>query len=166
MPDQGTGDCVRDVLTQTTAPLGALGLPDGNPKTLAAVDKPALSLCPEAALVAWAGAMKLGANKYGAWNWRQTGVAASVYADAMARHWAAWKEGEDLDPESRLSHLGHVMACCAILLDAQANGVLIDDRPSVSKSEHEKKLSFYAQADALGILSEAAKASLSARQGS
>jgi hypothetical protein len=76
-----------------------------------------------------AGAHQLGADKYGPWNWRDNSVAASVYINAILRHVKAWQESEDIDPESGVSHLGHVMACCGILLDAQAVGNLIDDRP-------------------------------------
>ena len=85
------------------------------------------------ALEAAAGAHQLGANKYGPWNWRQHPVAASVYVNAIMRHIKAWDEVEDIDSESGVSHLGHIMACCGILLDAQANGQLIDDRPKVNR---------------------------------
>ena len=72
--------------------------------------------------------MALGARKYGPFNWRKDPVRSTDYIDAIQRHLDAWADGEDLDPESRVSHLGHVRACCAILLDAEANGKLIDDR--------------------------------------
>ena len=104
-------------------------LPDNNPKTIYAEKKSPLGLIPLAALEAAAGAHALGADKYGPWNWRDNSVAASVYVNAMMRHVKAWQESEDLDPESGVSHLGHVMACCGILLDAQNYGNLIDDRP-------------------------------------
>lgn len=40
----------------------------------------------------------------------------------------AWFEGENLDPDSGLPHLAHVLACVAILVEAQAKGNLTDDR--------------------------------------
>ncbi|MCK4828651.1 hypothetical protein KA005_73655 [bacterium] len=40
----------------------------------------------------------------------------------------AWAEGEDLDPDSGESHLYHIRACCAIVLDSEMHGTLIDDR--------------------------------------
>jgi hypothetical protein len=40
----------------------------------------------------------------------------------------AYVDGEDLDPESGMDHLAHIMACCAVLLDAKAAGKLNDDR--------------------------------------
>ena len=103
-------------------------LPD--PKSKYGIQKASMSLIPLAALEAAAGAHTLGADKYGAWNWREhSGVAASVYINAIMRHIKAWQEVSYNDPESGVSHLGHVMACCGILLDAQANGKLVDDRP-------------------------------------
>lgn len=73
--------------------------------------------------------MALGAAKYGPYNWRDNSVAGSVYVSAAERHLASWFDGESIDPESGVSHLGHAMACMAIILDAEATGNLIDDRP-------------------------------------
>ena len=72
--------------------------------------------------------MELGAKKYGPFNWRADQIKASDYIDAIHRHIDDWADGQDLDPESRTTHLAHVAACCAILIDAQAVGTLIDDR--------------------------------------
>lgn len=112
-----------------------LDLPDGNPKTQYGIKKPSLGLIPKAALEAAAAAHQLGADKYGPWNWRDNGVAASVYINAMLRHIKAWHEDENDDIESGVSHLGHVIACSGILLDAQQFGNLIDDRPR--RKDHE-----------------------------
>ena len=73
--------------------------------------------------------MALGASKYGAFNYRDKDVAASVYVDAMLRHLLAWNGGQDIDEESGVSHLGHVMACAAILIDAQELNKMVDNRP-------------------------------------
>jgi hypothetical protein len=72
--------------------------------------------------------MEHGARKYGRFNWREHTVTVSVYTDAIMRHLMAYVDGEDLDPESGINHLAHVMACCAVLLDAKAMGKLNDDR--------------------------------------
>jgi hypothetical protein len=69
-----------------------------------------------------------GAKKYGAFNWRATRVCASTYISALQRHFDSWRDGEDNDPESGLSHLAHVAANVNILLDAAACSVLEDDR--------------------------------------
>jgi hypothetical protein len=70
-----------------------------------------------------------GAGKYGPYNWRGNKVKASVYIAAAKRHLAAWLDGERLAPDSGVHHLGHARACLAILLDAEATGNLVDDRP-------------------------------------
>ena len=69
-----------------------------------------------------------GALKYGRANWRETGVRFTIYYDALRRHLDALYEGEDIDPDSGLPHLAHILACAAILADAQATGNLNDDR--------------------------------------
>lgn len=112
------------------ASLGAAdALPDNNPKTQYGIKKPPLHLIPKPFLVILSMVMGLGAKKYGAYNWRSNKVAASVYQGAIERHVASWADGESVDPESGVSHLAHAAACIAILLDAEATGNLIDDRP-------------------------------------
>jgi hypothetical protein len=70
-----------------------------------------------------------GALKYGRYNWRVKGVRASIYYDAMLRHLAKWWNGEDRDQRTFVHHLGSARACANILLDAERQGVLVDDRP-------------------------------------
>ena len=101
-----------------------------NPKTSAGRAKPALlSVIPTAALLHLGEVMKLGASKYGPFNWREEAVPAEVYIDAAGRHLLSWWDGEDLDPESGMSHLAHVIACMSILIDAKEHGMLEDNRP-------------------------------------
>lgn len=69
-----------------------------------------------------------GAAKYGERNWRIDHILASTYEGAIMRHFVAWAMGEDLDPDSGVPHLNHIRACCAVVLDAQEHGALIDDR--------------------------------------
>jgi len=99
-----------------------------NPKDLVGSDKVPLHLWPPAATVLGALGLLEGALKYGRSNWRVVGVRASIYYDAALRHLQAWMEGEDLDPDSGIPHLGHALACLAILVDAEAAGMLTDDR--------------------------------------
>lgn len=49
-----------------------------------------------------------GANKYSDNGWKHVDNSINRYEDAMFRHWAAWRRGEWLDPESGLPHLGHM----------------------------------------------------------
>lgn len=100
-----------------------------NPKDKIGRTKPPLHLIPPAAEVQEAVVMGLGASKYGPFNWRDHSVAASVYIAAAKRHIAQWFDGQNIDPESGAGHLAHARACLGILLDAEAIGKLVDDRP-------------------------------------
>lgn len=101
---------------------------NGNPKDLAADNKVPLWLLSPIAKAKWALAQFCGLVKYGAWNWRVKGVRYSVYLSAMERHLDAIKSGETFDPVDGTDHRGNIMACAAILLDAEAAGKLTDDR--------------------------------------
>jgi len=109
--------------------LSAEAYPDDNPKTVIGLSKPSTWAIPGVALLHLGKAMADGMRKYGLMNWRTKKVSSSVYFDAIERHLIAWKDGENLAADSGCHHLAHVMACCAILLDADANGSLNDDRP-------------------------------------
>ena len=105
---------------------------DENPKDKVGKAKPSMHFVPMIARLQEAIVMALGAKKYGPYNWREKKVLASVYADAIDRHMAQWMDGEDMDEESGVSHLAHVRACCAILIDAIATSNLLDDRPKTA----------------------------------
>jgi len=102
---------------------------DNNPKSVFGVKKPPLALVPSPALLHCAMAFKDGATKYGPYNWREKEVSVMVYLSAADRHLRQYLDGEDIDKVSRVHHLGHAMACCAIILDALECRTLIDDRP-------------------------------------
>lgn len=103
--------------------------PTNNPKDALGTAKAPLHLIPQTALVAASMAFLEGREKYGQYNWRITGVRASVYQAALLRHMAAWFDGEYIDPDSGLPHLWKAIACLAILIDADELDVLEDDRP-------------------------------------
>jgi len=100
-----------------------------NPKAAAGAAKPSIAVIPSSALYAAAAAHMDGAYKYGAHNWRISGVRASTYYAAVQRHLQAWWEGEQLADDSGIPHLGHALACINILIDAETCGKLTDDRP-------------------------------------
>lgn len=100
-----------------------------NPKTAIGDKKVPLALCSPIASAHWSLAQFAGMCKYQAWNWRIAGVRSSTYISAMKRHLDAYMSGEEFDPVDGTHHLGNIMACAAILLDAQAAGKLNDDRP-------------------------------------
>ena len=104
-------------------------LKETNPKDAVGDKKVPLWLLSPLAKAEWAQAQFVGQVKYGAWNWRVAGVRASTYLSAMERHMDAYKSGENSDPTDATSHLGNIMACAAILIDAIASNKLTDDRP-------------------------------------
>lgn len=117
------------MLTKTTK--AALAVKDTNPKTVYGKAKPAVSLIPAPALLHMAAAFADGASKYGPANWRIDPVSTSTYVDAAYRHIMAYFDGRETSAEdSGVHHLGHAAACLAILLDAEAQGTLVDDRPT------------------------------------
>lgn len=74
-------------------------------------------------------AMMEGALKYGRHNYRVAGVRASVYVDAAIGHIGQWWEGEDLDPDTKLSHITKAIASLVVVRDAMIQNMLNDDRP-------------------------------------
>ncbi|CAB4138393.1 hypothetical protein UFOVP330_30 [uncultured Caudovirales phage] len=109
------------------------GYPDDNPKTAYGEAKPKMSDTPTTGIREMGKVFTGGAEKYGRFNWRDHSVSSTVYYDAAQRHLMAWFDGEDIDPESGISHLAHVMACCNILLDAGRCGKLNDNRALTGK---------------------------------
>lgn len=89
--------------------------------------KPPIGLCPTSGIVARARVFAMGAEKYGAHNFRD-GLAFSRLVDAALRHILAWKEGEDLDDESGLSHLAHAGCEIDMLLELIETKPEFDDR--------------------------------------
>lgn len=104
-------------------------LKDTNPKDAVGIRKAPMSAVPAEVLLELGLAMMEGARKYGRHNYRIAGVRASVYYDAAMRHLMAWWEGEDIDPDSGISHLVKAMACLCVIRDATINNNWVDDRP-------------------------------------
>ena len=101
-----------------------------NPKDLVGAKKAPLDLVPEAGAIMSAPAHKNGADKYGAFNWRENPVQAMTYVAAIKRHLAAWIDGQDLAEDTGIHHFSHIIAGMNILADAMALGNLIDNRPT------------------------------------
>lgn len=120
---------------------------DTNPKDILGQAKPSMQCVPEAAILFLGAAMEYGAMKYGARNWRDKKVLASVYLDAMERHRLLVAAGEDIDDESKLPHLAHIMAGCAILIDAQMSNQMVDDRKGSAEGIRVLK-------DAMGVIQQ------------
>lgn len=101
-----------------------------NPKDVVGRTKASMLLFPPIALVHAVDAMMDGAGKYDPYNWRAKHITTSNYLHAAIRHIIDYWEGQECAPDSLAKHLGHAIATLAIVLDAQAHGCLIDDRPA------------------------------------
>lgn len=98
-----------------------------NPKDIVGSDKLPLHLWPASATAYGCLGLLDGALKYGRSNWRVAGVRLSIYVDAIQRHTNALFEGEWIDPDSGVPHVSHILACAAIVADAEAAGKLEHD---------------------------------------
>tara|TARA_R110000772_G_scaffold54130_1_gene123543 strand:- start:61079 stop:61399 length:321 start_codon:yes stop_codon:yes gene_type:complete len=58
--------------------------------------------------------LSFGANKYSAHNWKK-GLKYTEICESLQRHMNAFIDGEDNDPESKLTHVGHIL-CNAMFL--------------------------------------------------
>lgn len=106
---------------------------DTNPKDAVGIRKAALSTVPMNVVVEIGVGMMEGAAKYGRHNYRAVGVRSSVYFDATMRHLIAYWEGEDIDPDSGMSHISKALTSLAVWRDAQMQDMCKDDRPPRSK---------------------------------
>jgi hypothetical protein len=108
------------------------GYPDNNPKTAMGALKTPIDLCPPALERGAAEAFANGAAKYGAYNWREKMISASVYFAACKRHLDDWWDRIDLDdcaPDSHVHHVKHAAACLAMILDVMGSPQFNDNRP-------------------------------------
>ena len=103
-----------------------------NPKDAVGIKKFPMSCVSAPVLAEVALGMFEGARKYGRHNYRVAGARASVYYDAAMRHLMAWWEGQDIDPDSGISHISKAIATLCVLRDAEINRALTDDRPPKS----------------------------------
>lgn len=88
------------------------------------------NLMPEPALEEVMKVLQYGKSKYGDWNWldNSANVNWSRYLNALERHLKKFKNGQDLDAESRLYELAHIVCNALMLLQYQIQNTGIDDR--------------------------------------
>ena len=84
-------------------------------------------LIPADALAELAAACTMGAKKYEDNNWRK-GISWSRPFAALMRHAWSWFRGEDIDPESGLSHLAHASWNCFTLMNYTKTHPEFDNR--------------------------------------
>jgi hypothetical protein len=90
-------------------------------------EKPRMDLLSSMWLLGTAQVLTFGAKKYAAHNWRK-GIEGSRLFAALQRHLMAWNDGEDMDPETGLSHLLHASCCLMFLYETMLTRPNLDDR--------------------------------------
>ena len=76
--------------------------------------------------------LTFGAERYGAYSWKEVEGARDRYMAAMMRHIKAWYTGEEIDPDSGIHHLGHAGCCLLFLLQGY-----IEHLPDFTQEEAE-----------------------------
>lgn len=100
-------------------------------------DKPSMSSIPKEAMWEMGLALGYGAKKYGDGNYRN-GMAVSRQLAAAVRHIYQHLDGQDNDPESGLSHIGHALASLAMAAYTIKNHPQYDDRVQRDKDKHKE----------------------------
>ncbi len=95
-------------------------------------DKSGVDQIPVDVLMEWGQVYTFGASKYGRDNWKLGTDYHEFYASAL-RHLFAFWGGEDIDPESGLSHLVHALWNIAAIRHYQNKGLGTDDRTPVER---------------------------------
>lgn len=101
-------------------------------------DKPSMSSIPREAMWEMGQAFGYGAKKYGDGNFRK-GMKVSRQLAAAVRHIYQHLDGQDLDPESGVTHLGHALASIAMACYTLRNCPEMDDRFEGDKLKHGTK---------------------------
>jgi hypothetical protein len=93
------------------------------------------------ALEEMAKVMTAGALKYGDDNWRNGLSWRRVFGALMRHAWAYWR-GENLDPETGISHMAHCGCCVMFLLEYAKTHIELDDRPKYEFKTNRESLPF------------------------
>lgn len=105
-----------------------------NPKDIYGLAKVPLSLNGVPAKILMAIGKKIGAIKYGEYNYRVAKVQSRIYLEALQRHTDLFLDGEDFDRDTGYPHICFILACADIVADAWTNGFFIDTRPIASRA--------------------------------
>lgn len=71
--------------------------------------------------------LEFGAKKYSKYNWKK-GLPVTQILDSLLRHIQAIMRKEDIDEESKLPHVGHILANAMFLSYTLKNKPEMDDR--------------------------------------
>jgi hypothetical protein len=77
--------------------------------------------------------LTFGAQKYSANNWQLVENGMERYESAMLRHLTAIHKGEEIDPESGLSHWGHAGCCMMFLIH-----IYLTEKEKIKKTKYHK----------------------------
>mgnify|MGYP001074572079 CR=1 FL=1 len=104
-------------------------------------DKAPLALIPSETLTQIAHVFGFGAKKYAVNNWRKDADSTewSRTYSSIQRHLNSFWQGEDIDPDSGLSHLAHAATQIMILMIQQEEGKNMDDRYNKNESKRSRK---------------------------
>lgn len=102
--------------------------------------KPRMDLLDMDALEGLAAVLSFGAEKYEPYNWR-LGIVNSRLIASMLRHLSAIQRGEDIDPESGLSHIDHLGCNWMFLSYNYKRRPDLDDRPRLHQSSNQSECS-------------------------
>jgi hypothetical protein len=97
--------------------------------------KPRMDLLPWDALVALAEHFTVSCSKYPARNWEKGLKWNEGCAASMARHLAAWSQGEDIDPENGQYHDVAMLWNAITLVAHRLRNLGEDDRPVFKASQ-------------------------------
>ena len=122
--------------------------------------KPDFSLVPMIALEECAKVFDYGRKKYSEWNWLKGQDWSHPYASLM-RHLSAWQQGEDIDPESGLPHLGHAMCNMVMLSTFAKTYPQGDNRPNKKYFNKNEEVTPIGDKDTTQIIERAYQARLS-----
>jgi hypothetical protein len=78
--------------------------------------------------------LEFGAIKYAPYNWMK-GLNYTEICESLLRHTHAFLEGEDNDPESKLSHVGHILCNGLFLSYMYLFKKEFDNRHKIDSSE-------------------------------
>ena len=101
--------------------------------------KTQLSMILEArnALNGCAKVLEFGKAKYDRGNWRN-GLNHTETCDSLLRHLSAYLSGEDLDPESELPHVDHVLCNALFLAEMLRTHSELDDRSKLNNEDNKE----------------------------
>ncbi|MBL4763465.1 MAG: hypothetical protein JKY93_12310 [Gammaproteobacteria bacterium] len=100
-----------------------------NPKKKFGAAKVGVSNIPIPVMREVGAAMNEGADKYGAYNWRESEIDAETYFNSTRRHLDDWWDGEDIDPDSGIHHVSKAISSLMVLRDSMLAGTFEDNRP-------------------------------------